>query len=181
MFAFCCRDMASPRSFYAIDDAISEKTRQAAAASMNFSQKSSWSMWKKTLKWGKSIAIIYVYIYISLAYYIYCTLLKKRENHSWSPSKKKGQSTIDHPLHKRVVPPEPIEATDMTVMRDNKEWKTIPRDVVLKKDWVWKMDFPFKYGDAWRKLSEFCWALCRMYSLTSFPRPCFWQYEMKLG
>lgn len=71
MFAFCCRDMASPRSFYAIDDAISEKTRQAAAASMNFSQKSSWSMWKKTLKWGKSIAIIYVYIYIYHLHIIY--------------------------------------------------------------------------------------------------------------
>ena len=99
-------------------------------------------MWKKTLKWEKSMAII-CYIYISLAYYVYCTLFwcvyKKKSCHSpVHPKEKKNPllkgGTIDHPLRKRVVPPEPIEATDMTVMRDNKEWKT-KEDVVLKKDW----------------------------------------------
>ena len=106
---------------------------QAAAASMHV---------KKNSEMREVYGYYMLYIYISLAYYVYCTLFwcvyKKKSCHSpVHPKEKKNPllkgGTIDHPLRKRVVPPEPIEATDMTVMRDNKEWKT-KEDVVLKKD-----------------------------------------------
>lgn len=47
MFAFCCRDMASPGSFYAIDDAISDKTH-AGCCSLDACEKKLWnerSLW----------------------------------------------------------------------------------------------------------------------------------------